>query len=398
MRFLKISLALLLVAALGVSMSGCFFDDVTKETIDVPGIASSDEYNYYAKLDEVIELLDEYYVDGYDKEHLGDFLASAAVAATGDRWSYYVSAEDAAAFQESNANAYVGIGVTVQVVGPDDARLKIVKVNHNSPAEKAGLINGDIVSSVDGESTADLGLDGTKNKIRGEEGTDVTLTIEREKKNMDIKVMREVIKVPVVISELLEDDIGYIKINNFDERCAEETIGAIEALRKQGASALVFDVRFNPGGRKDELVKILDYLLPEGPLFRSVDYQGNESVDNSDEKCLKMPMAVLVNGESYSAAEFFAAALQEYDWATVVGTQTCGKANYQITYPLSDGSFVAISSGHYQTPHGVTLTDVGVTPDIVVEVDDQMILDLYYEKIEKTKDKQLQAAISAVKQ
>lgn len=398
MRILKISLALILVAALSVSMSGCFFDDVNKETIEVPGVASLEEYSYYTKLNEVIDLLDEYYVDGYDKEHLGDFLAAAAVAATGDRWSYYVSAEDAASFQESNANAYVGIGVTVQVVGEDDPRLKIVKVTHNSPAEKAGLQNGDIVTFVEGESTADLGMDGTKNKIRGEEGTDVTLSILRGKKEMDVKITREVIKVPVVISELLEDQIGYIKINNFDERCAEETIGAIEKLRKQGASSLIFDVRFNPGGRKNELVQILDYLLPEGPLFRSVDYQGNESVDKSDEKCLKMPMAVLVNGESYSAAEFFAAALQEYDWATIVGTQTCGKANYQITYPLSDGSAVAISTGHYQTPHGVTLTDIGVTPDVVVEVDEDTLLDLYYEKIEKTNDEQLQAAISALKQ
>ena len=202
----------------------------------------------------------------------------------------------------------------------------------------------------------------------------------------------------VVSYELLENAIGYIKINNFDSNCARDTLVAIDALREQGAQSLIFDLRFNPGGMKDELLKVLDYLLPEGPLFTSVDYLGNEYTDYSDENSLDMPMAVLVNGDSYSAAEFFAAALQEYNAATVVGTQTCGKGNYQQTFRLSDGSAVAVSTGHYKTPNGVQLTDVGVTPDIVVEVDEETYLNLYYEKVEKAEDAQLQAAISALAQ
>ena len=167
-------------------------------------------------------------------------------------------------------------------------------------------------------------------------------------------------------------------------------------IRDRGATALIFDLRFNPGGMKDELVKVLDYLLPEGPLFRSVNYKGEEEVDYSDEDCLDMPMAVIINDDSYSAAEFFAAALQEYEAAVIVGTQTCGKANYQQTFRLSDGSAIAISTGHYQTPNGVTLDGIGVTPDIIVEVDEDTYLDLYYEKVEKADDAQLQAAINAL--
>ena len=145
-------------------------------------------------------------------------------------------------------------------------------------------------------------------------------------------------------------------------------------------------------------MELLDYLLPEGPLFRSVDYKGNEDIDYSDAACVELPMAVLVNGDSYSAAEFFAVALQEYGVGTVVGTQTVGKANYQQTFVLSDGSAVAVSTGHYQTPHGVTLAGVGITPDIPVEVDDDTYLKIYSNALEKSEDAQLQAAIAALTQ
>ena len=271
-------------------------------------------------------------------------------------------------------------------------------MTHNSPAEKAGLLPGDVITAVEGSSALELGMEETKNRVRGEEETDVTLTILRGGEQKDVTITRATIEVEVVSYELLENAIGYIKINNFDSNCARDTLAAIDALREQGAQSLIFDLRFNPGGMKDELLKVLDYLLPEGPLFTSVDYLGNEYTDYSDENSLDMPMAVLVNGDSYSAAEFFAAALQEYNAATVVGTQTCGKGNYQQTFRLSDGSAVAVSTGHYKTPNGVQLTDVGVTPDIVVEVDEETYLNLYYEKVEKAEDAQLQAAISALAQ
>ncbi len=355
---------------------------------------------YLSKIEELVSLLDEKYVDGLDMKQLDDALSNAAVAATGDRWSYYISAEDFASYLESNANAYVGIGVTIQK--PEDETtakgFAIKSVTPNSPAEEAGLRAGDIITAVEGESTVALGMTETKNRVRGEAGTEVTLTILRGEESFDVAVMRAKIEVEVVSSRLMDGGIGYIKINNFDSNCARDTIAAIESLREQGAQSLVFDLRFNPGGMKTELLTVLDYLLPEGPLFTSVDYLGNESTDYSDADYLDMPMAVIVNDDSYSAAEFFAAALQEYGAATIVGTKTCGKGNYQQTFQLSDGSAVAVSTGHYKTPHGVTLTDVGVTPDIVVEVDDETYQNLYLGLVDAAADTQLQAAISALPQ
>lgn len=393
LRMLCVLLAAMLL------LSGCTFrfdafDRSETEQVEANTAAQED---YHEKLDEIVALLNEVYVDGYDTDKLGDYLAQAAVAATGDRWSYYVSAEDYDAFVESNENAYVGIGVTVESSDDLTDGVQITKVTPNSPAEEAGIEADDRIYAVEGETVESLGLDEAKNRIRGEEGTEVTLTILRGEKKFDVTVKRASVEVEVVKYSMLDGSIGYIKINNFEANSADRTIEAIDALRGQGAKALVFDLRFNPGGRKDELVRVLDELLPEGPLFRSVDYKGNESVDYSDADCVELPMAVLVNGDSYSAAEFFAAALQEYDWATVVGTKTCGKANYQQTFRLSDGSAVAVSTGHYQTPHGVTLANVGVTPDKIVEVDNKTYLELYKEAVAVKDDAQLQAAIKAVK-
>ena len=351
---------------------------------------------YEEKMEEIIEILDQYLVDGYDPENLDDLLAQALIASTGDRWSYYVSAEEFDAYMEDSNNAYVGIGITIQHISEDDPGFTVVSVSANSPAYEAGLQNGDMLTHVEGKRVIDLGMDGAKNLVRGEEGTSVTLTVLRDGASFDLTIIRQLIEVEVVVYELLEQGIGYIQINNFDANCAKNTLLAIESLLDQGAESLIFDLRFNPGGRKTELVEVLDYLLPEGPLFRSVDYAGNEEVDYSDADYLDLPMAVLVKEDSYSAAEFFAAALQEYEAAVIVGTPTTGKANYQQTFLLSDGSAIAISTGHYQTPNGVTLEGVGVTPDILVEIDDETYLTLYYGELEKDKDAQLLAAIDAL--
>lgn len=358
--------------------------------------ASDEIPEYEDKLEEIIDILDTYLVDGYHPENLDDQLAAALIASTGDRWSYYISAEEFDSYMEDSNNAYVGIGITIQHVSEEDPGFTVISVSANSPAYEAGLENGDILTHVEGQSVLELGMDGAKNMVRGEEGTDVTVTVLRDDQTLDIVITRRLIEVEVVAYELLQQGIGYIQINNFDANCAKNTILAIETLVEQGAQSLIFDLRFNPGGRKTELVTVLDYLLPEGPLFRSVDYAGNEEVDYSDADYLDIPMAVLVNEDSYSAAEFFAAALQEYDAAVIVGTPTTGKANYQQTFRLSDGSAIAISTGHYQTPNGVTLEGVGVTPDIVVEIDAETYLSLYYGELEKDKDAQLLAAIGAL--
>ncbi len=406
-RLMKTLLCLLLILCVSVSFGGCLFItsgvegllEAEKEEIeDKKETATKPEADsdYHEKVDEIVALLEEYYVDGYSTEELGDYLAEAVIASTGDRWSYYISAEDYDAYVEDNNNAYVGIGVTIQFINEDDPGFTIVSVTSNSPAYQAGLENGDVIVAVEGASVVELGIEETQSRVKGEEGTDVTLTILRGEETFDVTITRGVVEVEVVVYEMLDGNIGYIKINNFDANCFRNSLIAIEDLLAQGAEALIFDVRFNPGGKKTELVSLLDYLLPEGPLFRSVDYDGREEVDYSDENCLELPMAVLINEDSYSAAEFFAAAMQEYNAAVIVGAQTSGKANYQQTFRLSDGSAIAISTGHYQTPNGVTLEGLGVTPDVPVEVDYDTYLALYYGEVEKKDDPQLQAAIAAL--
>lgn len=350
-----------------------------------------------AKAAEVQEIIETYFIDDYDEDTLADGAASGMVDATGDEWSYYLSADEVAAYEESMANAYVGVGITIT----EDAEaggMRVEEVVSGGPAEEAGIRVDDLLLAVEGEDVLPLGIDGTRNLVRGEEGTHVNMHFSRNGSEYDVSVERRSIETPVVTGELLDGSIGYVKIDNFDERSAAETIAFVKDLIGQGAEALLFDVRFNPGGYADELVKVLDYLLPEGDLFRSVDYAGCEEVDTSDASCVELPMAVLVNEDSYSAAEFFAAALQEYEWATIVGSQTYGKGNFQTAFYLSDGSMVNLSIGKYYTPGGKSLSETGVTPDVVVDLDDEQYALLYYNALEQADDPQFQAAIDTLTQ
>ena len=350
-----------------------------------------------AKTAEIAAYLDRYFIDDYDESALADAAASAMVQATGDKWSYYLSADQYDAYAETMSNAYVGIGVTIQV-SEDEGGMRIELVTPGSPAEEAGIEAGDIIISVEGQPTLELGMSGTRALVRGEEGTSVHLGMKRGVRAFEVDVTRRSIQTVVASCELLVDDIGYIKIANFDERCAEETLACIDEMLEKGAKALLFDVRFNGGGYKNEMVKVLDRLLPEGVLFRSVDYTGKEETDYSDAACLELPMAVLVNEDSYSAAEFFAAALQEYEAATIVGTQTTGKGNFQSAFRLSDGSMLNLSIGKYYTPNGVSLSETGVTPDVETDLTDNEYAALYAGKLAHDADGQLQAALGVLRE
>lgn len=346
-----------------------------------------------AKTEEISQYLDAYFVDEYDPEQLADGAAAGMIAATGDEWSYYISAEDYDAYMEQMNNAYVGIGVTIL---PEDGLegFRIMEVFDGGPAAKGGIQVGDVLTHVAGESVMELGQDATVEKVRGEAGTEIELTLTRDDEPYDVTLTRGSVQQPVATYTMTADKIAIITIANFDADCARQTIAAVDQAQAEGAKAIVFDVRNNPGGMKTELVELLDYLLPEGVLFRSVDYAGNEEIDESDAACVDLPMAVLVNNESYSAAEFFAAVLQEYDAAEIVGTQTYGKGNFQSTFQLSDGSSIAISIGKYYTPKGVSLTGVGITPDVVVELSDEAAVKLYYNQLPAAEDPQMQAALA----
>ncbi len=348
-----------------------------------------------SKLSQLIALIDQRYVDDVDLSKLEDAGAEAIIGALGDRWSFYVSAEDMDAYNEQKNNAYVGIGVTI-AANSDGSGLTVQEVTAGGGAQAAGVAVGDVIIGVDGQSIAGMDLNAISELIRGEVNTTVSLTLQRNSEEITLSVKRQQIKTAVAVGTLLENGIGLVQIKNFNANCAAETIRAIEDLLSQGAKQLIFDVRNNGGGYADEMVKVLDYLLPAGDLFRTVDYSGKEDVKKSDSKCLEIPMAVLVNGSSYSAAEFFAAALAEYDAAVVVGEQTSGKGYFQVTFELQDGSAVALSIGKYFTPKGNSLEGVGVTPKIAVPVDEKTAAQIYAGTLKPAEDPQILRAIQAL--
>lgn len=350
--------------------------------------------NTGSKLQELENLLVERFVDGADREQLQDAVANAMVEALGDRWSYYIPAEQYASYVENKKNSYVGIGVTIQ---NDEKGYLVVKVTEGGPAEEAGLQAGDIITEVDGKSIVGMDMNEGKELVRGPEGSTVAIAALRDSQVLSFTVTRKTVKTAVATGKMLEDNIGLVTIVNFNTNCYKETMAAVNSLVEQGAKALIFDVRFNGGGYKKELVDILDDLLPEGELFHSEYYTGKTSVDKSDKDCLELPMAVLINSESYSAAEFFAAALREYDWAILVGQQTVGKGHFQETFTLSDGSAVGVSTGRYTTPKGVDLEGVGLTPDVIVEVTEEEYAQIYAGTMEPMEDPQILAAINALK-
>lgn len=346
------------------------------------------------KLTQIENLILERYIGGADQTALEDAAAEAMVAATGDRWSYYIPASEYQAHMEQVDNAYVGVGITIQQ--EQEQGFLIIEVKADGPAEEAGLMVGDLLIAVEDQDIREMNSDDVRSLVQGEEGSYVRMTVLRSGDSLTLSVERRRVETPVASYEMLEDNIGLVTIANFDSRCADETIVAIETLLDNGAEKLIFDVRYNPGGYAHELVEVLDYLLPEGELFRTVRYDGKENVDYSDENYLDVPMAVLVNGSSYSAAEFFAAALSEYEAAVVVGEKTCGKGYFQTTYQMEDGSAVALSIGEYFTPKGENLAGVGVTPDVVVTVDEETAAAIYYETLTPREDPQIRAAVKAL--
>lgn len=343
-----------------------------------------------SKLEELSLLIDRRFIGEADQTVIQDAAAEAMVDALGDQWSYYIPASQQEYYKERKNNTYVGIGVSV-TRRADHSGYDVVAVTSGGPAEKAGILAGDIITHVDGVPVGDMEIAEVQNCILGEKNTKVALTLLRDRNTIEISVTRRAVHTKVAEGVMLDDQIGYVWIRNFYEGCANDTIEVIEELTGSGAEMLILDVRDNIGGYISELITLLDYLLPEGALLRSINYAGKEEVRMSDENCLELPMAVLFNGNTYSSAEFFAAALWEYEWAITVGEPTTGKGYYQSSYTFSDGSSVNLSTGQYTTPNGISLAEVGgLKPDVEVELTE--IVTTWQE------DPQLRAAMEALKE
>ena len=352
--------------------------------------SASTDYN---KLEDLENLILTSFAGDADKTKIEDAAADAMVNAMGDRWSYYIPAAELPSFLENSENAYVGIGVTVQATD-DNSGLMVIAVQPGGPAEEAGVQVGDVIIQVDGESAQDRTVTEISAMIKGEEGTVVSITVLRSGEGITMTVTRKRMETTVASSKLLNEHVGLVTIQNFDERCADETIAAIKALLNQGADMLLFDVRNNPGGYVDELTKVLDYLLPEGNLIRTVGTDGSDETVTSDADCVKVPMAVLVNENTYSAAELFAVDLSEYGVARIFGQKTSGKGFFQQVFQFFDGSAAGISVGRYYTSQGNNLEGIGLTPDEEIKLDDESEALLYNGMLEPENDAQLQAALS----
>ena len=323
---------------------------------------------FMSKLNTVRAVVEDKYVGEVDWKAAADGAAAGVVDSIDDRWSYYMTAEEYLSYKDRFNNSTTGIGVNVQLDGEGRGAL-VISVVPASPAEKAGIKAGYILTAVEGQSLAGLELNEIGPLIKAQTGEYSIAFLDETGAMGSARITNELIYSSPVEYKMLSGGIGYIRITDFEKGASSDGIEAIEALRAEGATSLIFDVRSNPGGQLTELTGLLDYLLPEGEIFISVGSDGEEKIYYSDAEFVDMPMAVLINSHSYSAAEFFAAAMGEYDCAAIIGEASTGKARSQQTFDLSDGSAVHISTKNYLTPNRVNLAEQGgLVPDIEVEL------------------------------
>ena len=330
-------------------------------------IGSGDNYTQAMKYLEIKNVLDTNFVDDINEESVSSAAFAAMVDGLGDKWSYYMSPSEYEAYKLYSSSQYTGLGVSLD---KDTATggFVIKGVTADSPADKAGLEEGEIILAVNGQDLTSMTIGDARSYISSNLSKSVSVKIINADGNeTTVNVDCSVAYTNPVSYEMREGSIGYVRILSFDAGSGEAAVSAVEKLLADGALGFIFDVRTNPGGLLSELTTLLDYLLPGVDIFVSVDKSGEETVVTSNNVCLDMDMCVLVNADSYSAAEFFAAALQEYGWATIVGEHTTGKGRSQQTFELSDGSALHLSTAKYLTPKRVDLSEQGgVAPDIEV--------------------------------
>ena len=343
-----------------------------------------------SKLREIDRIAAQRYVGELDEETVADYAAVGYVTGLGDQWSSYIPAEQYEAYRLSSEGKGCGIGVSV-ITGDDGVRVCLVY--DDSPAAQAGIEKGDYIIGAEGLTVEQDGADAVIDAIQGEEGTEVTVSFSKEKGSavQQATMQRAMVTQKMAWGQMLDGNIGYIRIENFHAGVADQFQQVLDGLLADGAQSLVLDVRHNGGGRVKEMSEMLDPLLPEGTIMTLRTKSGSETVYESDAEMIDQPIVVLVDDQSISAAEFFAAALQEYDRATLVGTHTTGKGRAQQTFELSDGSALNLSVEEYFTPEGNNLAGVGIAPDVEVALSDAQLANFYF--LAPDEDPQLQKAV-----
>ena len=342
------------------------------------------------KTKEIETLINQYYLDEVDEQQIEDTMYTGLVAGLDDPYSVYYTEEELKTMEESASGEYSGIGATL-TQNPDTKEMSVVSCFENTPAEEAGLLPGDIIVGWNGSSVEGMELSELVSKIKTDPDEHLTLEIERDGDTMEVELTRREVEIPTVESEMLHDQIGYIKLLEFDEVTAEQFRAALDQLEEQGMEKLIIDVRDNPGGVLQTVCDMLDELLPEGLIVYTEDKDGNKKEYTSDgEHQFTKPLAVLTNENSASASEIFAGAIQDYSLGTIVGTTTFGKGIVQRIFYLSDGTGVKLTVAKYYTPKGHDIHKKGITPDVEVELDENLKNKI---TISHDEDNQLQKAI-----
>lgn len=347
------------------------------------------------KLNLIEQTLKDFYFDDIDDSKVLDNIYKAYVNAYGDKYTVYYTADEYAKIQESSNGAYYGIGVVVRK--NDDGTILVVEPYDGAPGKEAGMRKNDVIVTVNGESVADQDLNSVVAKIKGDEGTTVNIGIRRDGSDdiTELTVTRRKVEIKTVAYEMLDDSVGLITISEFDKVTAQQFKEAYAQLETLGMKGLVIDIRSNPGGLLNVVVDMLDEILPDGLIVYTEDKYGNrQEYNGSNPDVIDVPLAVLVNGESASASEIFAGAVQDYGAGTIIGTQTFGKGIVQTIRRMSDGSAIKYTMAKYFTPKGQDIHGHGVTPDIVEELSDEFNNLTEYDA---SKDNQLQKAIEVIK-
>ena len=373
-----------------------------------------------AKMRYIQDIIDRYFLFEEDPEAVEDGIYTGLMYGLGDPYSVYYNEENYASLLEDTSGEYCGIGAMVQQ-DLTTGIMTVVKVFEGSPALEAGMLPGDVIYEVDGENVTGRELDLVVNEnIRGEEGTQVTVTVLRGEtaEEVELTMERRQVEVTTVESQMLDEKTGYIYVMQFEMVTGGQFKEAVDRLEDQGMEQLIVDLRGNPGGVLDAAVEMLAYILPEdrmdGMLIYTADKDGKgdryfcrdgKIVMESDSGYvtagypmedghqLDLPLAVLVNGSSASAAEVFTGAVMDYDAGIVVGTQTFGKGIVQSLVPLGDGTAVKLTTAHYYTPSGFDLHGEGLTPDVIVDLDEELKTQAV---VDLDEDNQVQAAIEAL--
>lgn len=322
------------------------------------------------KLEALID--SSYYKKEVDKEAERDGLYKGLLESLDDPYSVYYTKDDLLSFQSETEGIYYGIGAYIST--SNEMGMPVIsKVMEGTPAQEAGLMDNDMIMEINKESTQGLTTEEVVSKIKGEEGTTVHLTISRSdaEDRIEVDVYRKKIEVPTVVTEMLDDEIGYLQITEFDDVTYNQFVEGMAQLKAENMKGLILDLRGNPGGSLTTVCDIADQLIAKGnEIVYTVDREGKriDYVCKNDNK-LDIPLVVLVNGYSASASEILAGAIKDYGLGKLVGTTTFGKGIVQSVYDLNDGTAVKLTVSSYYTPNGNNIHGIGIKPDVEIKLD-----------------------------